>query len=114
MILRELVKSAGLIVYNEGSHMDDEVTGGYSGDLLSDVIASGRRGDVWITIQVHENIIAVATLKDLAAIILAKASNPFEETLEHAQREEVTLLGSPLTSYQIAEKLSSIGISGNR
>jgi hypothetical protein len=112
MKLREIISSLDLAIHNEGAHLDDEVSGGYSGDLLSDVIASGRKGAIWITIQVHENIIAVATLKDLAAIILAKNSKPLEETLENARSEEVTLLGSPLNAFQLSQELGRFGVSG--
>jgi hypothetical protein len=114
MKLREIIESMGLTIHNEGDHLDEEVTGGYTGDLLSDVIASGRHGDVWITIQVHENIIAVATLKDLAGIILAKNSQPLEETTENARSEGVTLLGSHLTAFQLAQELAQLGVTGSR
>ncbi|MBN1354901.1 serine kinase [bacterium] len=114
MLLSELVQKLNLEIINEGIHMDDPVEGGYCGDLLSDVIAAGRRRDVWVTIQVHENIIAVATLKDFTAIILAKNSKPLPETLENASSENVTLLRSPLTTYQLVAELTHLGISGER
>jgi serine kinase of HPr protein (carbohydrate metabolism regulator) len=114
MLLRDLVETLNLEILNKGEHMDDQVEGGYVGDLLSDVIASGKQADVWITVQAHENIIAVATLKDLAGIILAKNTKPLEETMSSAAEENVTLLRSPLTSYQIATKLAAAGISGDR
>lgn len=114
MLLRELVEALSLEILNKGEHMDDPIEGGYVGDLLSDVIASGKRFDVWITVQAHENIIAIATLKDLAGIILAKNTKPLEETMSSAAEENVTLLRSPLTSYQIVAKLAAAGVSGDR
>ncbi len=112
MRLREIVEALNLEILNEGEHLDEVVLGGYVGDLLSDVIASGTAHHLWVTIQVHENIIAVASLKDLAGIIVAKNSTPLEETLENAREEGVTLLRSPLNSYQLVTKLSELGISG--
>jgi len=112
--LRKIIETMNLTVINEGDGLDRDVTSGYAGDLLSDVIASGREGDLWITIQVHENIIAVATLKDLAAIILAKNSQPLEETLESAREEGVSLLSSSMTAFEIVSRLSELGISGAR
>jgi serine kinase of HPr protein (carbohydrate metabolism regulator) len=114
MLLRELVEKLNLEILNEGEHLSEAVEGGYCGDLLSDVIASGKERDIWITIQVHENIIAVATLKDFAGIILAKNSNPLPETLENATSEGVTLLRSPFTAYELVSSLSQLGISGVR
>ncbi len=114
MQLKKIVDALNLTVIHEGDLLAKEVSGGYVGDLLSDVIASGREGDLWITIQVHENIIAVATLKDLTAIILSKNSQILEETLESAQAENVTLLSSPLTSFEIVCELAKLGVSGVR
>lgn len=112
MKVREIVKTLNLEIINEGEHLDDTVAGGYVGDLLSDVIASAKEGFVWVTIQVHENIIAVATLKDLSAIIIAKNSAPLDETLENAREEGVTLLRSSMNSYRIVTALSECGITG--
>ncbi len=114
MRLTEIVDKLGLTVIHPGSGLDQEVKGGYVGDLLSDVIASGKKGDIWITVQVHENIIAVASLKDLAAIILAKNSKPLEETLEKAAEEGTILLSSPHTSFEIVAGLAALGVSGVR
>ena len=114
MRLKEIIEALQLKVINDGGNLDSPVTGGYVGDLLSDVIASGKQGDLWITIQVHENIIAVATLKDLTAIVLAKNSQPLEETVESAREEDVTLLSSQMTSFEIISRLSELGVSGQR
>lgn len=114
MKIREIVNSLNLEIINEGDHLDDEVSGGYVGDLLSDVMVSGKKNDVWVTIQKHENIIAVAAFKDLAGIILAKNSQPLEETLRSAEKEKITLLRSPLTSYEIVCMLNNLGIPGKR
>ena len=113
MKLNDIVQQTELHVFHRGSAWDQDVGSGYVGDLLSDVIASGRKNMLWITIQVHENIVAVASLKDLAGIILAKGNQPLEETLKAAQSENVTLLGSRLNAYQLIEKLVQIGVSGN-
>jgi len=110
--VREIVANLNLEIINEGEHLDDSVEGGYVGDLLSDVIASAREKFVWVTIQVHENIIAVATLKDLSAIILAKNSTPLDETLKNAREEGVTLLRSSMDSFRIVAALSERGITG--
>ena len=114
MNLQKIIDELGFKIINPGDGLEKEVDTGYVGDLLSDVIASGRQGDLWITIQVHENIIAVATLKDLTAIVLAKNSQPLEETLESAKEEEITLLSSPMTSFEIVTRLADLGISGGR
>ncbi|MCK7477074.1 MAG: PHP domain-containing protein [Candidatus Moduliflexus flocculans] len=76
MTLGDLVSGLDLRVFTPGPGLDRPVLGGYAGDLLSDVIGHGRKGDLWLTIQVHPNVVAVAVLKDLAAIVLVNGREP--------------------------------------
>ncbi|MCX8009757.1 MAG: serine kinase, partial [Ignavibacteria bacterium] len=69
MNLRELIQALELSPRCDEKFLDREVLGGYCGDLLSDVMANCKAGFVWITMQVHLNIVAVATLKEISAII---------------------------------------------
>ena len=114
MKLEEVVKKTGVKVEAAPEKLDREVTGGYASDLLSDVMANSKEGDVWITLQVHPNIIAVATLKDLAGIIIVQGKKPEEETLKKAQQEGIPLLVTEHQSFEIAGKLYQLGISGMR
>jgi hypothetical protein len=86
-------------------NLDREVSGGYVGDLLSDVIANSKEGDLWITRQVHQNVIAVASLKEHAAIIFVQGSEPTEETLSRAVKEGVPLLVSGGSGFEVAGKI---------
>ena len=113
MKLADLAKRLDLKVYAGGRGLDRSVGGGYSGDLLSDVMAHGRKDDLWVTIQVHPNIVAVAVLKELAAIVLANGREPAAETIEQAHKEGVVLLGTPSTAYELAGRLHGIGIKGS-
>jgi hypothetical protein len=81
------------------------VRGAYSGDLLSDVMANSEAGDVWITMQIHVNIVAVAVLNELAAIILVQGRQPAEETLKKAAEEKVPILVSTLPAFETAGRL---------
>ena len=110
MKLREVVKGLNLGIQCGVEHLDREVTGGYASDLLSDVIANSKAGNVWITMQVHVNIVAVAVLKDLAAIIVVQGRTPTEETLKKAQEEHVAILVSHLPTFETAGKLYALGL----
>ena len=114
MKLEEIIEKLNLNVKAGQEGLDTEVTGGYVSDLLSDVIANSRRGDLWITLQIHQNIVAVATLKELAGIILINRKEPADETVKKAEGEGVPVLTSPLTAYEIVCKLYELGISGVR
>ena len=67
MTVQDLVADLGLQVHAAG-RMEREVTGGYTSDLLSCVMAGAKAGNVWITLQAHPNVVAVASLLDLAAV----------------------------------------------
>ena len=112
MKLSDLAERLDLKVFGAGGGLGREVGGGYSGDLLSDVMAHGRKDDLWLTIQVHPNIVAVAVLKDLAAILLANGREPAAETIERAEKEKVPILGSAAPAYELAGRLYGLGIKG--
>ena len=82
-----------------------EVSGAYASDLLSDVIANAEENEIWVTLQGHENIVAVAILKDLAAVIVTGDYMPNDTTITKAQEKEIALFSSKLTSYQVCGKL---------
>jgi hypothetical protein len=89
---------------------DREISGAYTSDLLSDVMANSKKDNVWITLQTHLNIIAVASLKELAAIIIVLDKEIDKDTLDKAESENITILGTPMTAYQVSGKLYELGI----
>ena len=110
MDLKKIIDALHLEVKVEGKGLDIDVSGGYMSDLLSDVIANSRKGNIWITLQVHPNIVAVAVLKELAGVIIIGGKEPTQETLHKAQKEKVVILTSPLPAFTIAGKLYEIGL----
>ena len=114
MKLKDIAENMGMKVETAQEGLDREVTGGYVSDLLSDVMAHSKKGDVWITLQVHPNIIAVATLKELTGIIIVQGRKPDEETIGKAQNEKIPILVSDLQAFEIAGRLYQMGISGMR
>ena len=110
MNVAEIIDTLSLDLLAGESGLSREVVGGYCGDLLSDVMANAEKGSVWITIQRHQNIVAVALLKELAGIILVNGYQPDPETVEKAKEEGIPLLVSSLAAYQLAGKLYEAGI----
>ena len=89
---------------------ESHVTGGLVGDLLSHIMSRGRRGMVWITIQAHPNIVAVAALGALAAVIIADGFEPDEDTIARADEEAVPLYTSCEPAYALSGKLYELGV----
>jgi hypothetical protein len=110
MKLTDLVNELGLEVKSASGRLGNEVSGGYTSDLLSDVIAHGNDGDIWITLQTHLNIVAVASMKNLAGIILVNGRQPEEDTIERAEAEDVPIMVSPLTTFELVGRLYNLGI----
>jgi hypothetical protein len=112
MTLQDLVEHLDLEVKSGESRLDTEVRRGYVSDLMSDVIAHTGKGDLWITLQVHINIVAVATMKELSGIILINGRQPEKATLDKAREEKIPLFVSSLPAFEAVGRLYQLGISG--
>lgn len=111
MTLQEIITNLQLKVLTEPKNFSSQTPcGGYASDLLSCVIAGARPGDLWITIQAHINIVAVASLNDLAAVIITENAAPDITVIEKANQQGVTLLVSQETTYRVAGKLWQMGV----
>ncbi len=86
---------------------DREITGGYVGDLLSWVMGRASSGDAWITIMSNNNILAVATLADVACIILAEGVILDTELIETASAKGINVLSSEADAFKLSAMLSS-------
>jgi predicted transcriptional regulator len=101
MKLHELATQLGLTVLTGRAGLDREITGGYTSDLLSDVMGHARAGQVWITLQTHKNVMAIAALKELSAIILVKGLQPDPDMLAQGNIEEIAVLGTEAEAFEI-------------
>ena len=110
--LTELIQKLNLDVRSAKAGLEREVTGGYASDLLSDVIANGKEGNIWITLQIHHNIVAVASMNNLAGIILVNGREPEQETVEKAETENLVLMVTELPTFEVAGRLYSLGVTG--
>jgi hypothetical protein len=114
MKLSTIVEQLELEVQGGAAVPDIDVKGGYVSDLLSDVLANARERDLWITLQIHPNIVAVAAMKGVAAIVMINGRAPTDETLRKAQDENLPILVSPLPAFELAGRLHQLGVTGLR
>ena len=112
--LTEIVKNLNFDVRSAQGDLDREVTGGYASDLLSDVIANAEPGNLWITLQIHQNIVAVASMKELAGIILVNGREPENETIEKAEAENIAIMVTELPTFELVGRLYGLGITGTK
>ncbi len=85
-----------------------EINGVYIGDLLSWVMGRAEADNAWITIMSNINVIAVASLADVACVILAEGVTLDETVLATAEQKGVNVLTSPLPAYETALQLHGI------
>jgi len=105
MNIKKVVDKLGLKVLSGNQYLEKDVTGGYCSDLLSDVMGNACEGNIWITMQTHKNIMAVASLKDVAAIIVVKDLKPEMEVLSLGEKEGIPVLSTVLPAFEIAGSL---------
>ncbi|MDK2977541.1 MAG: hypothetical protein PWP52_255 [Bacteroidales bacterium] len=105
MKISDIVEQFNLEVFSGKEGLAREVKGGYVSDLLSDVMGNSKEGQLWITLQTHKNVMAIASLKDLAAVILVKSFKPNEDTVKQSELEGVPILGTTENTFEITGKI---------
>jgi serine kinase of HPr protein (carbohydrate metabolism regulator) len=87
-----------------------EVSGVFISDMLSDVMGNAQSGNLWLTVQSHKNVVSAANLVDISAVVVTNGKEVPKDTIELANRFHVIILGSPLSTYELAKNLMQTGI----
>ena len=112
MTVRDIAEQLGLTSCGSDEALDAELSGGIVCDLLSVVMSTAQKGSLWVTVQGHPNIIAVALMANLPAIIITSGFSPDDETSERAQAEGVALLTTPRSAFETVGHLYALGLRG--
>ena len=111
MNLKQIIDTLELVPLTEERDFSAvEPTCGYAADLLSCVMSGAARHSIWVTLQAHGNIVAVASLLDLSAIIITEGAMPDEATLSKANEEGIILLSTSKPSFAVSGMLWELGI----
>lgn len=110
MNVSELAEKLGCKIFCGSGGEKNELSGCYIGDLLSLAMSKVQKGNVWITIQSNINIAAVATLTEAGCIIICDGFLPDENTAKKANSEDIPILVSDLSAYELAARLTGLGI----
>ena len=111
MTVTEVAEALGLEIVTGRQNLDRPITGGCVSDLLSYVMGNAAAGHLWITIQVHPNIVGVAELLDLAGIVVADGQELDTPTIEKAKEHGILLLASRETAFTLAGRLYALGVT---
>ena len=108
MKVSEIVEKLNLRVFSGYEGLETEITNGYTSDLLSDVMGHAEAGNAWVTLQTHKNVMAIASLKDLAAVILVKNFEPEADMASQSNEEGIPVLGTSEEAFAISGKLYNL------
>ncbi len=89
---------------------DREIDGAYIGDLLSWVMGRAKADSLWLTIMSNVNVLAVASLADVSAVILTEGVVPEADVIAAADKKGINLISTPLPAYSAAKILVSLGL----
>ena len=89
---------------------DRDVTGVYISDMVSDMIANAKAGDLLVTAQAHANVIAAANLVDTCAIVITQGKSLADDVVKMAEKAEIAVYTTALNRWQMATKLYEAGI----
>jgi hypothetical protein len=110
MQVNELIKKTGWKNVTSNPEVNNTIDGAFVGDLLSFVMGNGDTDNVWVTIQAHINVVAVAVLREFSCVIVCEGIEIDESVISKAKEEELVLISCSLPIYQCVEKLIEIGI----
>ncbi len=110
MNTKEMLEKQKKVTVHVVPERDMEVTGGFTGDLLSFVMGSAPEGTLWVTIQNHVNVAAVALLKEIPLILLASGRSPSPELKEQCIREGIALATADMDSFNLCGVLHGMGV----
>ena len=89
---------------------DKDVAGVYISDMVSDVIANAKAGELLVTVQIHSNMIAAANLVDVCAIVVTQGKLPTDDVVKMAEKAEISIFSTTLNRWQVATRLYEAGI----
>jgi hypothetical protein len=111
MTLDEIVQKLNLTLLTHPVALDPiEPSSGYASDLLSCVMVGAKKGGLWVTLQAHLNIVAVASLLELSAVIITEGALPDDETIGKANQENVVLLSTEQPTFSVVGRLWDLGL----
>lgn len=108
MTTQELIEKLELKSLSKFEHRD--VKGVFVSDMLSDVMAGAKSGNLWITIQTHKSIVPAANLVDVSAVIISGGKQVPQDTIDLATKYNIAILSSDLPVFELIGKLYSLGL----
>ena len=108
MTTKELIEKIGLKPLSQFEYR--EITGVFVSDMLSDVMANAKSGNLWLTVQTHKSIIPAANLVDISAVVVTNGKQVPPETVDLATRYKIAVLSTDLPTFDLVGRLYGLGL----
>lgn len=108
MNTQELIQQIGLKPLSKFEPRN--VEGVFISDMLSDVMASAKSGNLWLTVQTHKSIVPAANLVDVSAVVITGGKEVPQETVDLASKYDIAILSSNLPTFELVGKLYGLGL----
>lgn len=112
MTVKELLSEIPMDVLCGEENLDREIGRGFSSDMMSNAIAKGTEGDVWLTFQTHMNVVAIALMKKMSVVVLVQDRKLIPQALEKAKVSGLPVLVSSMSAFELCGRLYKLGIPG--
>jgi len=110
VLVKELFEYEEFRLLTDGKGGEKSVEGVFINDLLSYVMSHSKENDLWITVQIHPNIVAVAELIGISVIVIPEGIEVEEVTIEKAKEKGIDILSTELDAYNICKLMMKVGI----
>ncbi|MDZ7316595.1 MAG: DRTGG domain-containing protein [candidate division KSB1 bacterium] len=110
MLVKEVVEKLGLSVFSGEEALEKPVTGGVVSDILSDVMAQAHKGELWVTNQTHENVLAIVFFKGLAGVILPGGHRLDDDAAKKALEKHIPVFLTDLSTFEVVGRLYELGV----
>lgn len=111
MTTQDLIEKIGLKPLSKFEHRD--VDGVFVSDMLSDVMAGAKSGNLWLTIQTHKSIVPAANLVDVSAVVVTSGKEVPQDTVDLASKYNIAILSSQLSTFELVGRLYEVGLGSN-
>lgn len=108
MTTKDIIEKLALKPMTEFENRD--VDGVIVTDMVSDVMAGAKSGNLWVTIQTHKSIVPAANLVDVSAVIITNGKQIPQETIDMANKHEIAILSTELATFELVGKLFESGL----
>ena len=108
MTTQDVIEKIGLKPLSKFEHR--EISGVFVSDMLSDVMAGAKSGNLWVTVQTHKSVVPAANLIDVSAVIVTSGKSVPQETVDLATKHNIAVLATDLPSFELIGKLYGLGL----